>query len=222
MLRVLSCAHWPSVCCLWEKMVECPAVFVFFFFLIGLFAFLVLSRRRCCMFCVLTPCRSCGRRVLPPIQRAAVILWLISFAVQGLLRRLGCGWYVSAVVSLALGDQGTVAVWGSACFLFWELCGQERRTAHYRLRVPRRWNAPSVWPLSFTFAGNIRLFLWRGIQGKAELYSVETLVFLAPSIMESVCFRLFLAESHLCTRPPRRMLFHHREAFRSTVSPLST
>ena len=40
--------------------------------------------------------------------------------------------------------------------------------------------------------------------------------------MVSVCFRLFLAESHLCTRPPWRMLFHHSEAFRSTVSPLST
>ena len=97
----------------------------------------------------------------------------------------------------------------------WLSC-QERRTSHYRLRVLHRRSAPSTWPLSLNFVGNIRLFLWGRIQGKAELYSVETLVFLAPSIMVSVCFCLILDESHLCTRPPRRMLF------RSTVSPLST
>ena len=56
------------------------------------------------MFCVLTPCQSCGWRVFPPIQRVAVILRMISFAVQGLLRQLGCSWYVFAVVSFALGD----------------------------------------------------------------------------------------------------------------------
>lgn len=62
--------------------------------------------------------------VFPPIQRVTVTLWMISFAVQGLLCRLGCSWYVLAVVSLALGEQGTAAVWCPACTLLGALQSQ--------------------------------------------------------------------------------------------------
>ena len=101
MLSIFSCGCWPSVCLLWRN-VHLDLLPIF---LIGLFAFLIMSCMSCLYILEIKPLSVASfANIFSHSLGCLFVLFMVSFAVQKLIRLIRSHLFIFAFISFALGD----------------------------------------------------------------------------------------------------------------------
>ena len=105
MVSIFSCACWPSEC-LWRTVcLDLPIFWLGFFFS-------YCAVHAVCVFWWLIPCQSHSLQIFSPICGLSFLLFMVSFAVQKLLRLIASHLFIFVFVYITLGDRyKTTLVW---------------------------------------------------------------------------------------------------------------
>ena len=102
MLSIVSCACWPSVCLLWKKCLFRTSAH----FLIGLFAFLMMSCMSCLYNLDINPLSIIlFANLFSHLVGYFFILLMVFFVVQKFLSSVRYHLFIFAFISFALGDR---------------------------------------------------------------------------------------------------------------------
>ena len=102
MLSIFSCACWPSVCLLWKKCLFRTSAH----FLIGLFAFLMMSCMSCLYNLDINPLSIIlFANLFSHLVGYFFILLMVFFVVQKFLSSVRYHLFIFAFISFALGDR---------------------------------------------------------------------------------------------------------------------